>query len=191
MAGTRGHPMLSLSEEEYLLDEELSLTKRELVAGRLYPCDGQNRRHCKLVSNLATMLGTAAVDGPCEVYISNMLVRAGLRTFYYPDLIVVCTVGDPLDRVLVDPCLVIEVLSPSTQDIDRREKLLAYQAMPSVRGCTLVYQDRRRVLHYWRDEQDIWWELETTEGAIQMPCLDVELPLERIYRGIRFTPTDE
>lgn len=101
-----------------------------------------------------------------------------------------CSEGDPLDRVLDDPCLLIEVLSPSTQDIDRREKLLAYQAMLSVRGCTLVFQDQRRVLHYWRDEQDTWWEIEITEGAIQVPCLDVELPLERIYRGVRFTPED-
>lgn len=119
-----------------------------------------------------------------------MLVRAHIRTFYYPDVVVVCSEGDPLDRVLDDPCLLIEVLSPSTQDIDRREKLLAYQAMLSVRGCTLVFQDQRRVLHYWRDEQDTWWEIEITEGAIQVPCLDVELPLERIYRGVRFTPED-
>lgn len=190
MATERAHRQLILTAEEYLRDEELSPVKRELVEGRLYSFAGTNRRHNKIVSNVHLVLAMAAEDGPCDVFISEMLVRAGLRTFYYPDLLVVCTDGDPLDRYLDDPCLVVEVLSPSTHDIDRREKLLAYQAMPSVRGCTLVYQDQRRVLHYWRDEQDVWWEIETTEGAIRMPCLDIELPLERIYRGIRFSPTD-
>ena len=190
MATPSARPQTILTAEEYLREEELSPVKRELVDGRLYAFAGAGRRHNRIVSNLVTELSIAAGDGPCEVLPNDMLVRASLRTFYYPDVVVVCNEGDPLDRVIEDPCLLIEVLSPSTLEIDRREKLLAYQAMPSVRGCTLVYQDQRRVLHYWRDDDDVWWESEVTKGEIQIPCLDIELPLDRIYRGIRYAPED-
>jgi len=109
--------------------------------------------------------------------------QAGEEAFYYPDLLLACEPDDRADYYREKPCLLIEVLSDTTERIDRREKLYAYTAIPSLREYLLVAQDRRQVDVYRRTETG--WVHEThNEGALWLDCLDTDLVLDTIYEDI-------
>ncbi len=84
------------------------------------------------------------------------------------------------------PCLVVEVTSPSTENIDRREKLLAYRRITSLKAYLIVDQQELRVERHWRDESRRWWRAEAvgTEGVVPVPCPETELTLSQIYEGL-------
>lgn len=121
-----------VSVDEYLEMEERSEVRHELVGGMLYAMVGGTDRHNRITLNVASKLLDAAEGGPCRVYISDMRLRIG-NNYYYPDVMVACEppeTENPIWRT--NPCLVVEVLSPSSESIDRREKLLAYRSIPTV-----------------------------------------------------------
>ena len=136
--------------------------------------------------NIAAQLWMAAGDGPCHVYGSDMRLRIGDQAVYYPDVQVVCDPTDTEQSYKTSPCVIVEVLSPSTQSIDLREKLLAYRLIESLRAYVIVYQDQRRVMRHYRDDNGAWWDAEISgEGTVPFPCPEVELTLADIYRGTR------
>lgn len=110
--------------------------------------------------------------------------------FYYPDVMVVCPPEDDPrddDALFEDaPCLVVEVTSPSTEAIDRREKMLAYRRILSLSAYLIVYQEALRVERHWRDESGRWWWAEAIgpEGLAPIPCPETELTLAQIYEGL-------
>jgi Uma2 family endonuclease len=180
--GAARRPTLTVSD--YLALEQESSVRHEYVAGVLYALAGASKRHNLIAGNLFRLLANAALGGPCRVYMSDVKLRAAADLFYYPDLMVVCgEEGDPL--VEDAPCLVVEVSSPSTAAVDRREKLAAYKRIPSVEAYAVVDQDRRRVQRYWRDEEGVWWDAEVSgDGRVPLPCPAVTLGLDEIYAGI-------
>lgn len=183
-------PHKPLSVEEYLALEEASGRKHEYVAGEVYAHAGASRRHNRIVSNVSSSLWVAARGGPCEVYSSDMRLRTADDSFYYPDVMVVCPPpGEPPDDEAMfedAPCFVVEVTSPSTASIDRREKLAAYKKVPSLKGYVIVAQAERRVERHWRDETGQWWQAEVagSHGIIPIPCPEVELTLDGVYEGL-------
>ena len=111
-------------------------------------------------------------------------LRAAEDTIYYPDVMVTC---EPEEDPLVEnyPCLVVEVASPSTESIDRREKMLAYRKIPTLQAYLIVAQDERRVERFWRDESGEWRQGEAVgEGFVPIPCPEAKLPLAEIYEGL-------
>lgn len=175
-----------ISVEEYLELEEDATVKHEYVAGEIYAFAGARARHNLIVSNISGRLWSAARGGPCHVYSSDMKLRAAENVFYYPDVMVVC---EPLEDDPVfetEPCLVVEVLSSNTGSTDRREKLLVYQSLPSVRTYLIVSQDRRRVERHFRGEDGLWRRADLVdEGRFPVPCPpDAELTLDEIYEGL-------
>lgn len=136
--------VVPLTVEEYLRFEEQSDVRHEYVAGTLYAMSGATLRHNRLLLNIATRL--RAVQGDrCSVFVNDVKVRAARDVFYYPDVVVACGALDDTAVFLSEPCLIVEVTSPSTRRIDRREKLLAYCDMPSLRAYLIVDQRRRWV----------------------------------------------
>jgi Uma2 family endonuclease len=130
-----------VSVEEYLEMEERSEVRHEYVAGMLYAMTGGSHRHNRIAFNIARKLADAADDGPCSVYIADMRFLIG-SVYYYPDVMVACEppeIENPIWRT--NPCLVVEVLSPSSESIDPREKLLAYRGVPTVETYLIVHQD--------------------------------------------------
>jgi Uma2 family endonuclease len=113
--------------------EEASPTKHEYVAGQVYALTGSTARHNRIAGNIFAQLWNAAGDGPCRVYSSDMRLRIGENAAYYPDLQVVRDPAETEQLYTSSPCLVVEVLSPSTQSIDLREKLMVYQSIKSLR----------------------------------------------------------
>ena len=137
-----------LSEEDYLeLEAELP-EKHEFAAGELFAMAGGTENHNRIAGNIFAHLWTAARGGSCRVFTSDMKARVSNDVFYYPDVMVVCADGDDKPLYKTQPCLIVEVLSPNTEVIDRREKLQVYQRVPSLQAYLLVSAESPRVEGY-------------------------------------------
>ncbi|HET7322539.1 MAG TPA: Uma2 family endonuclease [Longimicrobiaceae bacterium] len=175
-----------VSVEEYLRLEEASPVKHEYVAGRIYALAGPTKRHNVIVGNIYRALWEAAEGGPCRLYFAEVKLRAAADVVYYPDVMVACE-PEGADAYMEDaPCLVIEVVSPTTATIDRREKLFLYRRLPSLSTYLVVEQEERRIEHHWRDENGAWCLEVATSGSIPLSCPSGELPLDRVYQGVAF-----
>ncbi len=174
-----------ISVEEYLRTERESPVKREYVEGRVYALAGATDRHVRLVTNLVGLLWGAAQGTPCRVYASDMKLRVGPDRFYYPDVMVVCDPEDREEYYKTRPCLLAEILSPATEAADRREKLVTYQSLETLRGYLLVSAEERAADFYRRDDSGRWWlsQLRGT-GSFRVDCLDTEIRLEDLYEGL-------
>ena len=177
-----------LSIPDYLTSEPHSPVKREYVGGYLYAQAGAGARHNRIVTNLTGHLWLAARGGPCQVYSSDMKLRVETAIdtrFYYPDVLVTCNPNDDDELYKVAPCLLAEVLSPSTESVDRREKLLAYRVIPSLRHYLVVSASERYVEHYRRDGQGAWWRQECRDTSVlSVDCVDLDLALYDLYEGV-------
>ncbi|CAN5612469.1 Uma2 family endonuclease [soil metagenome] len=178
-------PHRPLGVEEYLELEKSATIKHEYVGGELHAMVGASRRHNRISLNIVRKLADTAEGGSCRVYISDMKLQVE-DVFYYPDVMVAC--GDiPENEYLEDePCLVVEVTSPGTETIDRREKLANYQGISSLRAYVIVAQERRRITHYQRDENGVWLKGDLVEeGEIHVPCPPgAKLSIDEIYAGL-------
>lgn len=174
-----------ITVEEYLDGEQSSEIRHEYIDGLVYAIGGASDRHGLIVNALAYALTPAARQRQCQLFTSDMKVRLNIADkpiFYYPDLLLSC---DPTDREAyfrVRPCLIIEVLSETTERIDRREKLLAYQTLPSLQEYLLVAQDARHVEIYRRSQN--WQPQYHADGTLHLDCLDTELKLDDIYADV-------
>jgi Uma2 family endonuclease len=138
---------------DYFVFEDASPLRHEYVAGRVYAMAGGTMRHHRIAGNVFRLLAERIDDTACQVFMEGMKlhVQAADRV-YYPDVFVFCgsaVAGDA--KVAVDAALIVEVLSESTADIDRREKLEAYFRLPSLRAYWIVSQDEHRVEVHERD----------------------------------------
>jgi Uma2 family endonuclease len=184
-----------MSWEEYLAQERQAETKSEYFDGELFAMAGGTRRHSVLATNVARHLGNALEGHPCETYNSDMRVRCpnGLGT--YPDVSVAC---DPLfedDRedTLLNPVVIVEVLSPSTEGWDRGGKFKAYRGLSSLREYLLISQDERLIEHYVRQSQFDQWLLTTcTEPGshVELPTLNLRLTIDDVYARVDFEVAD-
>jgi Uma2 family endonuclease len=176
-----------ISVEDYLAGERDGEVRHEYIAGQVYAMTGASRRHGLIVNAIAFAFTPSVRERRCQLFTNDMKVyvhHAGDDAFYYPDLIVTCAADDEEDYYLKHPCLIVEVLSESTERIDRREKLLAYTAgLPSLREYLLVAQDRRQVDLYRRTETD-WLHETHTQGSIRLDCLELDLTLDSIYEDV-------
>ena len=179
----RRHHVLTL--DEFLEMEMESPVRHEFVGGNIYAFAGASDAHNRLALKVAARLMHATEGGPCRVYMRDMKLQASEQAVYYPDVLVTCDPEDDGDYVKHSPCLVVEVLSPSTASVDQREKLLAYRGIKSVLAYVIIDQDTRRATVHNRDEQGTWWEnLVPPRGRIKLPCPEIELTMDDIYAGI-------
>ena len=180
-------PHKPLSVEEYLELEESATVRHEYVGGMVYARAGTTKRHNRISLSIAAHLLLAARGGLCRIYTSTVKVRAAEDAFYYPDVMVACGPEDEDDDPLFeeDPCLIVEVVSPSTSAIDRREKLLAYKRLSGLQAYLIVEQDARKVERHWRDDEGLWWQAELTgEGTIPIPGPETSLSLAEVYEDL-------
>jgi Uma2 family endonuclease len=178
-----------MSTDEYLEGELHSDTRHEYLAGEVYAMAGAGEKHNRVAGNLFFHLRAASRGKPCGVFISDMKLRIDASdAFYYPDVLVTCDPADtqPLFKTL--PCLLVEVLSPSTEATDRREKLQAYRKLPTLRHYLLVSQEQRSVQWQQRDETGQWLisDLEGS-GTLDLTCpgMAVTVTLDDIYEDVK------
>jgi Uma2 family endonuclease len=178
-------PTQRLSVEGYLAAEDGAECRHEYIDGDLYAMTGASDRHGLIVGNLYARLRTLLRGSPCQLFSNDMKVRLRIAEqdiFYYPDLLLSC---DPRDRETYyrgRPCLLIEVLSESTARIDRREKLFAYQTLPSLQEYLLIEQDVRAVEIHRRVRG--WAGERVTDGGVHLDCLEIDVPLDAIYEDV-------
>lgn len=180
-----------LTVEQFLAVDDVSDVRHEFIDGRVYAMTGASNRHNMIAGNVYVALRTLSGGGPCRVYVEGVRLHAA-GNVYYPDVMVDCAPDAASDRPVTDPCLLVEVLSPSTgYDVRYGSKLAVYCALPSVRAYLVVEQARRAVTRHWREATDAPWQAETIAGTgeVPVPCpVAGTLALDAIYRGT--TPDD-
>ena len=180
--------IIPLTEQDYLAYELTADIRHEFVDGQLYAMAGAGERHNRIAGNIFFQIRAATRGGACAVFISDMKLRATHHNaYYYPDVMLVCNPDDNGEYYKQQPCFIAEVLSPSTENIDRREKLLAYQKIPSLRYYLLVSTTQKSVEYFLRDAQDAWQTafLEADETlAIDCDGYHAVLTLADIYEDV-------
>ena len=175
-----------VSPEEYLDAELSSPVRHEYFAGDLYAMSGASRAHNLIAGNLLAALHPHLRGGPCEVYANDMKLRISHLSdtlFYYPDVMVSCAAAGRHEYYCDAPAFIFEVLSPGTEGVDRREKLLVYGRISSLHTYLVVAQNRKEVTVHRRTPPD-WWARAEVLGAgdcLMLPEIALSLPLETIY----------
>ena len=179
-------PLLLLTVAEYLESEKSSPVRHEYLAGRVYGMGGTSANHNLIAGNVFARLRYHLRGGPCRVFVSDMKVRIeAVDFFYYPDVLVTCDPEDSEEYFKTRPCLIIEVASPTTAMIDKREKLLAYQKLGSLREYVLIAQDEMKIQVYRLDRAGSWW-LHTlgAEDPLRLESVDLEMTVAEVYEDI-------
>jgi Uma2 family endonuclease len=182
-------PSHYFSPEEYLSLERRAEFKSEYFDGVIYAMAGGSERHNLITGNLVTELNIQLRERPCRVYPSDMKVRMpNSRRFFYPDVSVVCgetRFADEMKDVILNPVLIAEVLSESTEAFDRGKKFSSYQQIEFLREYLLVAQDEFVVEHYLRQE-DGWLYTKATglDASLVLPALDCQVALSDIYNKV-------
>lgn len=171
------------TEDEYLTAEFSVEHRHEYVDGVVRAMTGASIRHNAIAGNLFTALRSLAKGSNCRVTIEGVRLRVNARRHYYPDVMVSCE--EPGDAyAMTAPCLIAEVLSPTTSAVDRGEKRIAYMAMPSLRHLLLIDIEGQLIDHTWRTGADDPWRLElgTPGGTLHLQCPAVaEIFVDEIF----------
>jgi Uma2 family endonuclease len=179
---------VSLSVEDYLAGEEHSDVRHDYIGGTVYAMAGGSEEHGTIVANLIAALHGHLRGKGCRAFVADMKVRLLLRgedVFYYPDVLVTCDPRDTHRYYKQFPKVLIEVLSETTERIDRREKRWSYLQLESLEEYVLIAQDKSEVTLYRRSNE---WAPEILTGpaaVLTLASLEFSLPLAQIYEGVK------
>ena len=177
--------------DEYLQWEERQKEKHEYVDGQIYAMAGASENHVDITTNLTVILASHLRVGNCKVFPTDMRLHIASKSiYYYPDLLVTC---DPRDRQNKQyksyPCLIIEVLSESTEAKDRGVKFAHYQTLESLQEYVLVSQWEKRVEVFRRTDRQFWLlQTLTDDDIIELQSINLSIPVTAIYEGVDFSP---
>jgi Uma2 family endonuclease len=192
-----GMPQPRLTAQEYLALERKAQFKSEYFNGEVWAMAGVSREHSLIVGNVGREIGNQFKGRRCEVHTSDLRVQVSETGLYtYPDLVAVC--GEPefedeeLDTLL-NPTVVIEVLSESTEAYDRGAKFAHYRQLATLQEYVLIAQDRCLVEHYMRQEDGSWVlrAYDDPQAVLELLAIGCVLPLAEIYGRVEFPPSLE
>jgi len=179
-----------LTPDEYLQIEDVRNIKHEYIDGQVYAMAGASDPHVTIALNLATLLRSHVRGSGCRVYIADMKARIeSLNRFYYPDVMVTCSPSDQETPTYKRfPCLIVEVLSDSTEAFDRGDKFVDYQELESLREYVLINTKRQRVECFRRNEQGLWVLQSYTpqQKSFRLDSVGFEGTLEALYEDVAF-----
>ena len=177
--------------EEYLIKERSAPFKSEYRDGDIVAMPGASRQHNLISGNIFGELYVQLLNNSCEVYINDMRVKVSDTGLYtYPDVVVVCDEPQFEDNnfdTLLNPTVIVEVLSPSTETYDRNENFTSYQTLESLQEYILVSQNNRNVEQYIRKGEE--WSLtlfHSVEDVVQLASIECKLALRAIYAKVKF-----
>lgn len=179
-----------LTPEEYLAIERKSEIKHEYFAGEMFAMVGASKRHNLITANIIRVLGNQLLNRPCNVYPSDMRVKVSATGKYtYPDVVVACDeeqYDDAQEDTLLNPVVIIEVLSESTEAYDRGKKFEQYQYIESLTEYLLVAQELYRIEQYVRQSNREWRysEYHTAEDVVKLGVIGCELALTDVYTKV-------
>ena len=177
--------------EDYLKLDRQVAGKQEYSNGKVLNASGSSRRHNLIGSNTTIAIGSRVRGHKCEVYVNDMRVKLAPHNYCYPDVVVVN--GEPqfegkeLD-ILLNPTVIVEIMSRATLNHDKTEKLDRYLAMASVREIMLVKEEEMRVEHYFKQTQNQWTYkiYQNREDIISIESVNCKISLGEIYSQIKF-----
>mgnify|MGYP001214795956 CR=1 FL=1 len=182
--------LIHLTPEQYLFAERQSDTKSEYFDGAIFAMSGASREHNQISANLVRVLGNQLLDKPCSVYSSDMKVWIDkARKYTYPDLVIVCQTErfeDEHRDVLLNPVVILEILSDSTEAYDRGRKFLHDQLLDSLIDYLLVSQDTPRIEVFSRRENNAWLyaEFHGLDAVVEIKSIGCGLDLGDIYHKV-------
>jgi len=187
------HAMPVFTSGDYLSLERQSEIRHEYLDGFVYAMAGESPAHSTICFNLSVVIGTQLRGTPCRGFSPNMKVRAGEAGLYsYPDLAVAC--GEPVFEdehgdVLLNPTVVFEVFSRSTEAYDRGEKFERYKRVETLRDYVLVSQDQPRLERFSRQPDGTWSKSEVSglDSALALDSINCRIPLAEVYERITFS----
>ncbi len=176
-----------VSVEEYLAIDNASDVRFEYAHGQLRMLAGGSRNHALIAHNLHGLLHDQLRGTPCVAYTSDMRVQVAQDRYYYLDVTVSCDENEE-ENALHSPRVVFEVLSPSTEAIDRTEKLEAYRELASVEDYVLVSSERQAVEVHHRDRKQNYWitRIYGPADTVKIESLNAEFLMNEIYERTRF-----
>jgi Uma2 family endonuclease len=186
-----------MSVEEYLALEENSSVRHEFLDGQVFAMSGASLKHNLIASNMHALLRERLKGTKCRSFISDVKVRVeSVNSFYYPDVVVSCMPTDTSATFITIPILIIEVLSPSTASIDRREKLMAYKQIQSLQEYLIIHQSQKRIDIFRKDSQGRFSAAEEiNEGNLVLHSLPMDLlevDLQKVYEDVDWgEPSDD
>jgi len=182
--------------QEYLALERKAKTRSEYVNGEIYAMAGASREHNLIAGNLFAEIRTQLRERRCETYMSDMRVRVKPTGLYtYPDVVVVCgrpRFEDDVSDTLVNPTVIAEVLSSSTEAYDRGEKFAHYRYVESLQEYILIAQDRMLVEHFSRQgRQWLLTAFSQPDEILSLPSIECAVPLSEIYTRVALSTEDD
>lgn len=184
-------PKQRMTPEEYLAFERESDTRHEYYYGEVFAMVGASENHIIISGSINANLYAQLLERECWVYQSDMKVKINRQIYTYPDVVAVCgerQFDDEARTILLNPTVVIEVLSPSTEKYDRTNKLQYYHSLESLREYILVSQDAHHIEHYARQPDNKWLlaYLDGLEEVVELESIGCTLTLADVYRKITF-----
>lgn len=182
--------LIKLTPEQYLLWERQSETKSEYFDGEIFAMTGASREHNQMAANLVRVLGNQLLEKPCNVYSSDMKVKIEKVTKYtYPDIVIACQperFEDEKRDVLLNPVVIMEILSDSTEAYDRGRKFLHYQLIDSLVDYILIAQDSPRIETFSRRADNTWLytEFHGLDAVVSIESIGCTLRLGDVYHKV-------
>lgn len=178
-----------ITVDEYLEGELVSEVRHEYIGGQVYAMSGASEAHNVLSINLVAAMRQhfrGQPCKPCKVFMADMKLRLNIAEddiFYYPDLLVTCDPADDTKYYKSKPVVLVEVLSPSTERLDRREKFLSYQRLPSLQEYVLVDQEKMAVTLFRRETD---WKAEHLGAGdhLNLDSVEFGISLADLYEDV-------
>jgi Uma2 family endonuclease len=183
------YPIMDV-EDYLLLDRNSKNARYEYLDGELRMLAGGSPLHSAIIANLTIAIGRLLADSSCWIYSSDVQLQLSETRYVHPDVTVSCDERDhDSEDVIQYPCLVIEVLSPSTEAIDKIKKLAYYQEYPTIQEYAMVDSQSIRIEIYHREEDG--WKFHTygPESTVTLASLAIRFSINDIYRGMKLTGT--
>ena len=180
-----------LTPEEYFTWEEQQLEKHELIDGQVYAMTGGSVNHSRIAIRFATMVDTHLDASSCITGNSDLRVNiVGTNNYTYPDVSVTCDDRDQTTtQYITYPCLIIEVLSKTTEAYDRGGKFRMYQNNPVLKDYLLVSSTAIEIDLYHKNDAGQWMIINYGEGdTVELKSINLSFPIEQVYRGLNLTP---
>jgi Uma2 family endonuclease len=181
---------LFLTPAAYLSIERQAFERSKFIDGEMYAMAGAREKHVSVVTNLVMLLGWQLRKRPCKVYSTDLRVKVSAKGDYtYPDVIIVCgkpQLEDEHEDSLLNPTVIIEVLSLSTEQYDRGEKFRLYRGISSLQEYLLIAPDHCHVEHYRRVDNYQWMltEMDEIGATLKLPSVDCILSLAEVYEKV-------
>jgi Uma2 family endonuclease len=181
---------LLMTAAEYLAWEPTQEGRYEYWDGEVVAMSGGTRKHNRISLNFSKLLDDALLDCACEVYIADVKIQVEPgQKYFYPDVLVTCDQRDDDTQFVQFPCLIVEVLSPSTEAIDRGIKFARYRQFTALQEYVLVQTDQPKVEVFRRNDQGQWVLSEYDRAdRLYLESISVEIAVADLYRQVQFDP---